>query len=388
MVNPTLLEARGGTATLNAEAGLHTVVETYSYTLWPQWSAVWSELFDECPLASVFLATSWVEAWLAVFGAQLDPRILVFRDPVRGVVGICVVVFRGETRGPFRVRRVYLNTAGEDAADEVCSESNGVLCRPGYESAVTSALGDWLAGQQWDECVCNAMSTPIEPPALVNCIQTRDEHPCYYVDLTAFPPTLDGFLAALSRNTREQVRRSLRLYAQRGGDLRVEPAATVDQAQRFLDQLAALHQASWQARGTSGAFSSDRFVAFNRTFVATAFPAGECQLWRIAAGDITIGILYYLVRGRRMYFYQSGLKREEERDNRLKPGLVAHASAIAYAAAAGFREYDFLAGDRRYKKTLSTGSRPLTWQIFERRNLKVATISLLRRLRDRVRGPA
>jgi CelD/BcsL family acetyltransferase involved in cellulose biosynthesis len=356
-------------------------VESHTHASWPRWSGVWAELAALSPQASFFVGPSWVETWLEVFGAQLRPRILVVRGGGGEVTGICLVVFRTERRGPFPVRRVYLNTAGEDEADDTCLEYNGLLCRPGHEAAVVTALGAWLAGETWDELVCNAMTTAIAPQPLEGCIVTQSEGTSHHVDLTAFAPTLDGFLGAISRNSREQIRRSLRLYREKSGEIAVRAATTVAEAHALLAELAALHQASWQARGQPGVFSSPRFVAFHRALIARTLPAGGCQLLRIAAGSDTIGVLYDFVHAGKVYFYQSGLQPTGQ-DNRLKPGLVAHASAIAHAAAAGLREYDFLVGDSQYKKSLSTGSRRLTWQIFQRRGIKLAAISLLRRVRD------
>jgi CelD/BcsL family acetyltransferase involved in cellulose biosynthesis len=84
-------------------------------------------------------------------------------------------------------------------------------------------------------------------------------------------------------------------------------------------------------------------------------------------------------------FYQSGL--EPSSDNKVKPGLVAHALAITECAAAGLREYDFLAGDSQYKKSLSTARRPIIWQVFQRRGVKLATITFLKQIRARLTKP-
>ena len=74
-----------------------------------------------------------------------------------------------------------------------------------------------------------------------------------------------------------------------------------------------------------------------------------------------------------MSFYQSGIAYEA--DNRLKPGLVCHAHAVAYNAAAGHRIYDFLGGEARYKKSLSTDAahvRELTWSTIQRPRFRFA----------------
>jgi hypothetical protein len=71
-------------------------------------------------------------------------------------VGICLLSIQTQWAGPIRVRRAYLNTSGELEADEVCNEDNALLCRPGAEDAVASALAAHLQTQDWDELVLNA----------------------------------------------------------------------------------------------------------------------------------------------------------------------------------------------------------------------------------------
>jgi len=127
-------------------------VQSHPWTEWSRWSPVWSQLHEGAAEASLFLTTDWVETWLEVFGAALQSRILVFSegDPKESrVVGICLLSIQTQWAGPIRVRRAYLNTSGELEADEVCSEDNALLCRPGAEDAVASALAAHLQTQDW-----------------------------------------------------------------------------------------------------------------------------------------------------------------------------------------------------------------------------------------------
>lgn len=354
-------------------------IEAHPWLSWPRLSHVWAELAAATPNSAFFLGREWVETWIEVFGAQLRPKIVLFLSGEE-VVGICLVVFRTRFRGPVPVRRAYLNAAGEDEEDDTCSEYNRILCRPGYEAAVEAALGIWLAAEDWDEFVANALSDELVLPPLETCGIIRQETSCYYVDLTASATTLDAFLGRLSRNTREQIRRSIRHY-QEQGELRVQRAESVEQAESFLAELAALHQASWQSRGRRGMFASSRFFIFHKLLIAKAFAKGGIRLLRVCAGETTIAVLYLFVQAGKVMFYQSGLHRVT--GNRLKPGLVAHALAVADCAAAGLREYDFLAGESQYKKSMSTASRRLVWLVFQRRGVKLAAISLLRQVRER-----
>ena len=93
------------------------------------------------------------------------------------------------------------------------------------------------------------------------------------------------------------------------------------------------------------------------------------QLIKIYCGDSVIGYLYnFLWRGT-VYCYQSGF-RYSTAEAKLKPGLVCHSLAIDYNRENGRSVYNFLAGDSRYKRSMSTDTHKLTWLILQRRRLR------------------
>jgi CelD/BcsL family acetyltransferase involved in cellulose biosynthesis len=165
--------------------------------------------------------------------------------------------------------------------------------------------------------------------------------------------------AAWSANTRQQVRRSDRDFQQHGA-IGVRCAASPTEAETLLDQLAALHQASWQARGRDGSFAAPFFRRFHRALIAEGLPRGEIALLHVSAGEVRIGVLYNFVWRGRMLAYQSGLAYQPGAA-RAKPGLSCHHAAMRYALEHGLDVYDFLAGDSRYKRSLSRADRPMMW---------------------------
>jgi ubiquinone/menaquinone biosynthesis C-methylase UbiE len=198
------------------------------------------------------------------------------------------------------------------------------------------------------------------------------------VDLASLRGAEVDYERVLSRNTRHQLKRSVRLYGT-SGKLAVDAAENADAAVAHLHELAALHQAVWISRQQPGAFASPRFVAFHEALIRRAFPRGAVQVLRVRAGEVAIGLVYCLVERGHAYFYQSGLRYGP--DNRFKPGFVVHAAAVEYWRRRGLAEYNFLAGDRtdaRYKEALSTASRRLAWAIFRRGNPRMTALALLR----------
>ena len=185
----------------------------------------------------------------------------------------------------------------------------------------------------------------------------RQEAP--FIDLARIRAGGGDWLATLSANTRYQLRRSARFYAARG-PLRLERAGSLAEALAWFDRLVALHGESWQRRGQPGAFAHPFALRFHRALIERAEPRGELDLLRLTAGEEELGYLYNVRLGGRVYAYQSGLNhRGAERHG--KPGLTFHAMAVERALAGGEQTYDFLAGDARYKRSLSNASATLVW---------------------------
>lgn len=179
------------------------------------------------------------------------------------------------------------------------------------------------------------------------------------VDLARLRATGGDFLDGLSANTRYQLRRSERTYAELG-ELAVHGAATAAEAHCWLDELATLHQATWTARGQPGAFAHPFFARFHHALIDRGMPRGEIDLLRVTAGALVVGLLYnFRFRGRALA-YQGGFDYAGAGRHQ-KPGLTCHHQAIRFAAAAGLDQYDLLAGEGRYKRSLAGDATRLHW---------------------------
>jgi CelD/BcsL family acetyltransferase involved in cellulose biosynthesis len=353
-------------------------VTVYPAHAWKQVEQGWTELARASPYASFFLGVEWTASWVEVFGPALDPEILLFHADGK-VVGACLLVSRVEFRGPFPVRRIYLNTSGEDDADSPFIEYNNLLCLAGWEAPIAEAIYRHVRPRPWDEFVakgfCEGPSLEALKNAFAGCSPLIGLCPSYYVDLARIREEGASYESVLGGNTRRNLRKAFRKY----GDPRVEEATTLPGALGMLDELAELHQRSWTARNQPGMFASELFFAFHRSLISRAFPHGGVQLVRVTAGGETVGILYNFVADGRVYFYQSGLRYDAER--RRSPGVVTIACAVTCCLEKGLNECDFLAGEREYKRWLSTGSHRLVWALFRRPSWKLRTIEILRRLK-------
>jgi CelD/BcsL family acetyltransferase involved in cellulose biosynthesis len=346
---------------------MEIVPRVFDWRKWPELAPEWERLHRMCPDASVFLSREWVDCWLATFGEALAPEIVVF-SRAGEAIGCCLLVWRTVRVRGIPMRRVYLNCAGEDDADSTCIEYNGLLSVPEHADAVAAALLEHLRGCRWDELLLYGIPPDTAIGRAAASLGTGDgaAKPSHNVDLAAIRAAGGNYDASLSSNTRQQIRRSLRLYEQAGGSCTIHVARSAGEGLQILDRLAGLHQAAWHDRGRPGVFASARFTAFHRRLIAVLFERNAIFLAEVRSGDEVIAALYSPVARGKVYFYQSGFHYSE--DARLKPGLVAHYLAIRHCLeSTDLMEYDFLAGDSQYKRSLGTGSRALEWLVIRRR---------------------
>ena len=262
---------------------------------------------------------------------------------------------------PLARNTLRLNAHGAQALDAIYVEHNGFLCAEGHRDAIGTALRFLLASREVGRLILPGVDdfhlAAAQQTGAALRVAARES--ARYLDLTALPAGPDGFLASRSANTRAQLRRSERAY-RADGALSISRATSEAEALAMFDALGVLHQATWTARGRPGAFANPEFVAFHRELIARGFARGEIDLLCTRAGGSPIGYLYNFRLAGRVLSYQSGFAYPEAAGPR-KPGLTTHWLAIEMYRAEGMRLYDFLAGEDRYKTSLSNAEIALHW---------------------------
>lgn len=351
-------------------------IETMVYPCPPpdRLEPLWRGLEDRCD-AGVFRSWAWIGCVLDVFA----PRALVVEARCAGrVVGLALVGL-GKAAFPGGRPRGHLGETGLTEHDRIMIEYNGVLAEPGWAAPVSRAVLDALLnagsprcgelrlsgvdGQWFDLCRHAGVDWRL--------LRLRQGAP--YADLRAMDAT--DPLRSLSKNSREQIRRSIRRFEDIG-PVGLSRAESIGQSLEWFRDLEFLHTASWTRRGNAGAFGGKDFAAFHRRLIARTFDQGVVDLLRLSAGKTVLGYLYNLRWHDRVYAYQSGFTHAD--DPRWRPGLVAHLLAMRRYGNEKISVYHFLAGDARYKQSLSNGSDTLYWMAAYRS-------SLLRRIEDLAR---
>ncbi len=309
--------------------------------------AEWRALELRAPEAPIFQGWSW----MGCLAAERFPSPVVVRAEVDGVVAGLALFNR-------RAGRLFLSESGQGRFDAPFIEHNAPLIAADAPSGLLPGMmrAAWRSGLVWGMTLGGV--PPEVAAAAGGFAWQRRERSAPYVDLDAVRAAGGDYLATLSANTRQQIRRSLRFHAARG-TVRLERATDAVGALAWFAELTRLHGETWRRRGKPGAFAESFALRFHQALVAQGVPRGEVDILRASAGDTPFGYLYNLRRGGWVCAYQSGLTASGDTDGR--PGIAAHVLAIEQALAAGARRYDFLVGDGRYKSSLAKATRPLLW---------------------------
>lgn len=329
--------------------------------------AAWEELVDASANPQPMNAPAWLLLWLRHYGAGADLAVGLLYDGDK-LVGLAPLCLRNYV---YRLGLVFrrLQFMGLDAneRDGVFSEYMGLTARKGYESAVASEfverirVGDFGS---WHELVLGAMDTDNRTNAFAIAAlaakgmvyeQTATMQG-YFVRL---PRTWDEYLKSLSSTRRYRIRNSLAKFEEwaKADGWTLQRARTTEQLSEGYKTLVALHGERWRQDGSEGAFSSPRFTAFHRDFLAAQFSSYNAEIAWLRVGERPVAAIYTIRNGKKVLAYQYG--RIIDAPARVRVGIVINALMIKAAIENGDEEFDFLGGDSRYKVDFATGERPI-----------------------------
>ena len=342
---------------------------------------LWAELEARVPTRRLVSSWAWIDTWLDHFGDVVPHRFAIASNGA-GLEGVVLLTEDTLRRGPLRVRRLHVGTAGEPAGDAVYPCYNALLAPPDQTAPVAQALARRLAGDlRWDALHLDRFAPEDAAPLLAafGAAESRREQ-APIVDLRAAERHGGDVLATLRPRTRQQIRRALRAL----GDARVEIAGDANAAGEMLDELIELHQRRWRGQGEPGVFASARVSGFHRALVRRLLPEDRAMLCRVTTGAGTVGCIYNLLDGEHVISYLQGLMMTS--DGKLKPGFVCHALCMQACRERGFTEYDLLPEARGYKLELSNATRELVSARVAQPGLKVTLLKAGRWTRDAVRS--
>jgi GNAT acetyltransferase-like protein len=348
----------------------------------PSW---WGVLFAADPDATVFTSPEWMRTWLEVYGPRFRGEWVRWERQGSVVAGV-LLVRATVMKGLLPLRCLCVNATAEDDERPPLAEYNDVLSVPAHRHAVAADFAALLRARGW-ECLALRGYVPgsvldLAAGLLSASFVRRDPRPAHYVDLRALGDA--PYDSVLGANSASQVRRSVKLYEERSGPLVIERAADARQALLYLDAMTPLHNRRWETKGVEGSLGNPLRAQFHHALVPRMAEAGTLDFLRVRAGERDLGYLYNFVHRGKAFSFQSGFAYED--DSKLKPGMVCHRLAVEDYRRRGLREYDFLAGDARYKRSLANAERTLHWSTLYRDRAWLKALVWAHEARSRLAG--
>ncbi len=337
---------------------------------------------------SFFLSWHWIGSWLYTFDPDVQIVKAYYQGKIVGLLAVCRS--RGRALKCIPVNTLNCNQTGDPVKDQIWPEYNQMLLDDMHRDVLLPLMMEFLIRKinGWDELVIGASTaTVVEELSSASGLSFHEIwcSKSYCIDLSSLRRKGTGYLSTLSRNTRYQIKRSLRQYEAQS-PMVLERASSANQAIDFLFEAAPLHLARWGVGINGSGFANEEFNRFHRNLISRTWESGCIDVLRVRCGEVVIAYLYNLIYRGRVYFYLSALKRES--DPKLKPGLVSHAMAIEYYLDKGMEKYDFMGGNDRYKKSLADESEALLMVSFRKPKLIYRLENSGRKLKRSMKKPA
>ena len=332
----------------------------------------WNAAYAADPEASVFLSWKWMRDWLSLIPG---PWFILAAKASDGERAPYVAFF------PLRLQsvvddddvRTELRMAGNFGADYT-----GIVCPADIEHRVIPAFGRYIRQMHWARMHLENVRMSESRFRLLTAYLPRHLFRFVDVDRTdkvdgidhslcpfaSLPALWEGYLESLSANTRQKLRRLLKLI-DNPGEYRVT-VATPETFERDLRALLKFWEIKWRPRKGD---NIDALVQSNGAMLTRCFQSGMVFLPTFWHGDRPVAALATLVdeRKRTFAFYMTG--RDEGFDGP-PAGTILHAFSIRHAIANGFLEYDFLRGNEAYKYSLGSTDRKVRCVTVETRTGK------------------
>lgn len=321
----------------------------------------------------------WVGTWLQLLPPTADVQCFICTRDNAPVLGFFVGRKNRQKYGLLSVTAAHLNEAGIGAIDAITAEQNdfvGAAEELDYFLRRTPLL-QFMAVSEFNFRFATERLRRTLSQYATDQYLTATHIPSAYVDLSRIRRSGQSYIETLSKNKRQQIRRSIRKY-EANGKLELQAAADGDEAKRMLEHMAALHQETWTGRGRHGSFANSCYTAFHRALIDACFSSGCIFIAKVSSPTAVVGYIYGFIHNKHFLFYQSGLNYAN--DNKLKPGFVAHYLLINHFAERQLDRYDFLAGDADYKTSLATDTELSYHLVLRKKNLMFRALHAKNRL--------
>lgn len=324
----------------------------------------WNTVYTADPKATIFVSWPWLRGWIESMSSEEEGvwYVLALRPNAASSFIAFLPIISHSTRGK-------LQMAGTPLADHT-----GFVCLPGYEEEVMSIFAAFIQRQlKWNRfSMKDVYDSRLElflenfPPRAYDIRRSRG-FLCPYIPLpNSWKQYLQDFLSpATRRNLRSCLRRVESLSGFRVTNVRT------DEPESQIEMLLTLWQSRW---GTKPERALNRY----RAILHRCFENGSLWLTILWDGTVPIaGAACFVDRHKGVFSgFINGWNNEFAK---LSPGKAVIAYSIRYAIENGFRVYDLLRGDERYKLSFGATERFNTDVTIRRRTLRSRVKKMIER---------
>ncbi|WP_320178736.1 GNAT family N-acetyltransferase [Roseovarius pacificus] len=315
------------------------------------WREDW-DAFVQQTGAEVYFLTGWQAAWWQHYGPDLSgsrkPVSYILRDGPQ-IIGILPFCIETVWAGIWPVR--FARLAGVDP-------NFAVMTLPivaGKEDAVLRSVTDHLTQQMRCAAISLSPLSDRSPQlasiramaangATASVLRDRSDRGHTLMDL---PDSRDGFMAALSKSRRREVRRDIKRLTQ-DAPLR-NISSDPDTLDIMMDRFIELHTRQWQAVGKGGHFSDWwPAAAFYRTLLHRLAPDNRAAIDEQWQGDTLLSSQLRYTLGDKAYWWLNA-RAIDPRFEKVGLGRVGLVERVGDLIDAGIGLVEAGAGEYEYK---------------------------------------
>jgi hypothetical protein len=345
-----------------------------------------------CAPDSFFLSSNWLEPYLLAWEAEEFKEI--FSIPAdSGKHLIHAVLSQTVTKSKFGTSFVStaLNQACLPKLSDINIEQGGFVgaSRVDIQQSLQALLNHLSVDNTWSELKLNAICSSQKNIILqlseqfnLQAIQTYSST-SYWVKFDEIRNLYSGdFLRSRSPNTRQQIRRSMKILQTQYGDVSLHHPTSALEAKQWLDELIEMHRKRWNTETSSSGFMKSSFAKFHQDMVTKYFSNNIVEVIKVVAGKTPLGINVYYTFNNAAHFIFGGVNYDI--DTKARPGIITHLLAVNDYLKRDYSKYDFLEGEHRYKQSLCTHTEVNHGWLLQRRRIDLIVENALRKIKRKI----
>lgn len=325
----------------------------HKYHYYKQGELLHSEFFlllmntiDNVEHTTPFFECGWFKCWIA--SLQVVPAVFVMHDDEKPV-GLVVIGENSKRKSGIVLKTAFINQTGEQLFDQPWIEYNDILCIEKHKKTFINRLFIILKEHNFDRVLFSMLAENAYKNlhSYKGKLASVSKVSGFTTDLSMLNKT--PFPQYLSKNTKAQLKRSNKKIAQKYGDAYVSLASEDIEKQRYVAGLSRLHIKRWMDTRFGSGFNNSPFIKFVNNVVFDKNCSSEVV--KVQTSQLVLGYSLNLIVGDTVYFYCSGINHTIAK-GQSKPGYTMHYLIMKHYAERGYKKYDFLGGEARYKRSL------------------------------------